>query len=111
MSVGVFYSDEERALADGLGIRYEGVRSLDGWRVLGTALFAYSDDTEPWAEVLVEVNPMPARFWRFTVTPLKEDVHAVTLSTGSGSLLDYWPTVCLFAGGMMNVDVPAVPEP
>lgn len=105
----MFYSEEERALADRLMLRETGRRSADGWRILGMALFAY-DDTEPWADVLVEVMPMPARFWRFTITPLKKDVQAVTLSTGSGSLLDYWPTVVLFAGGMMHADVPDVPE-
>ena len=33
-----------------------------------------------------------------------EDVHPITLTTGSGSLEDYWPAIELFATGMLGVE-------
>lgn len=60
-------------------------------------------DEKVWATVRVEVCQMPAMFWRFTIDPSIVDVDAVTLSTGSGDLADYWPSVLLFATGMMTV--------
>lgn len=47
------------------------------------------------ADTLVHIDVcfMPAVFWRFTVHSNTVDVHNGILSTGSGSLLDFWPTV------------------
>lgn len=58
-------------------------------------------DEKVWAEIRIEACAMPARFWRFTIEGAIEDVHPITLETGSGTLSDFWPTVLLFAGGLL----------
>lgn len=59
-------------------------------------------------EVRVRVSCMPAQFWVFDVLPDPEhsDARPIRLSTGSGSLSDYWPTVVLFLKGMMVATFP-----
>lgn len=102
MSVSPIYTDVDRALWEVLGLRYCGADD-DGWQDLGVTSAPTSAD-RPGAEVRVELCQMPARFWRFTISPLIEDVKPVVLSTGSGALSDFWPTVELFAGGMLVVE-------
>ncbi len=79
--------------------------SAGEWRDIGTTEVRF--DGELWATVRVEISEMPAVFFRFTITPAIEDVQAVTLETGSGKLDAYWPSVLLFAGGMIHARVPA----
>jgi hypothetical protein len=52
--------------------------------------------------VNVWVCAMPAQFWKFEITPFDSD-KLIVLSTGSGNLATYWPTVRLFAGGMIGI--------
>ena len=53
--------------------------------------------------VKVWVTAAPAQFWHFEVYCVEGDrIHKV--STGSGSLSDYWPTVRLLAEGLLVVD-------
>lgn len=54
------------------------------------------------ASVKIEVYCAPAQFWRFTITPKAEDVQAGVLTSGSGSLGEYWPSVVQWATGMLG---------
>lgn len=106
--MGVYYAEtytKDRELFDRLGLRKFAIghgfddrdESLNDWRDLGTVEFE-------WASVRVEVTCLPAQFFRFTVTAKSEDVQTVTLTTGSGSLSDFWPTIDLWASGMLGVE-------
>jgi hypothetical protein len=53
--------------------------------------------------VKIWVTAAPAQFWHFKVYCAENSkVHKV--STGSGSLSDYWPSVRLMAEGLLTVD-------
>lgn len=73
------------------------------WTDLGTvSLFATTT-------INVEVAAQPAQFWRFTVTRPADTVdpepdEVLVVSTGSGPLSDYWPSVVLIATNMLAVE-------
>jgi hypothetical protein len=52
------------------------------------------------ATVEVYVTCLPAQFWEFHVNSTEDE--STVLTTGSGCLDDFWPTVLLFASGMMG---------
>lgn len=89
--------DADRALWEALDLPYHGMAAHADWVEVGTVEHE-ANEGEVWAEIRIEAMLMPARFWRFTITPRREDVHAVTLDR---------PTVLLFAGGMMTAEVPS----
>lgn len=68
-----------------------------GWHDCGT----YETDR---ASVKVEVSCMPAQFWRFTITSKIEDVQDGVLSTGSGTLAQYWPSVEHWINGCLQYE-------
>jgi hypothetical protein len=51
----------------------------------------------------VSVECWPAQFWKFEIH-LKDPKRLLVLTTGSGSLGDFWPIVEKFASGMISVD-------
>lgn len=54
--------------------------------------------------ITIEVMKMPAAFWRFTLAAWPADNQPVrTMTTGSGTLVDFWPTVLLLHTGMFKV--------
>lgn len=53
------------------------------------------------AEIKVSVMCWPAQFWKFEIKT-NEGTY-FTLTTGSGSLDDFWATMILFAQGMIGV--------
>lgn len=85
----------DRPLFDRLGLRYFRQQGMSDWLEVGTV------ELET-ASVKVEVYCAPAQFWRFTVTPKAEDVQAGVLTTGSGTLSEYWPSVVQWATGLLS---------
>jgi hypothetical protein len=71
--------------------------------VLGTYEHHYDGKPEVAYRVTVSVYPMPAQFWTFDIEPETTDGKPCRVSTGSGSLIDYWPTIELLASGMITV--------
>lgn len=51
-------------------------------------------------EVEIRVCGLPAQFWAFTVK-CREDGRTTHLSTGSGVLEQYWPSINLFMENML----------
>lgn len=51
----------------------------------------------------VYVDPMPAQFWRFEVQTSVEEPKTFEISTGSGCLADFLPSVLLVAQSMLSV--------
>jgi hypothetical protein len=105
--MGIYYAEthsKDRELFRQLGLREFAIGQgwsdsdprLNDWRDLGTVEFE-------WAEVRVEVCCLPAQFFRFTITAKTEDVQGTVLTTGSGALSDFWPTIDLWASGMIGV--------
>lgn len=62
----------------------------------------YKFPTDEPSKVKVFVTCMPAQFWRFEI--LNHAGEQIHLSTGSGSLTDYWDTVEKFATGHIFID-------
>lgn len=56
----------------------------------------------PAGSVQISVSCYPAQFWKLEVERDEPEAH-IMLTTGSGSLTEYWPTVLLFLSDMMNV--------
>lgn len=59
-------------------------------------------DFEDGSSVNIWVNAMPARFWEFEIIPSGIN-KTVTMSTGSGSLSDFWGSIELIASNMLAV--------
>ena len=59
----------------------------------------------PAGKVKVEVTCFPAKFWRFQIFPSDEsDGQRIIISTGSGLLRAYWPSVVMFLEGMLVIE-------
>jgi len=59
----------------------------------------------PIGKIKIEVTCLPAQFWRFQLFPSDDqDGQRIILSTGSGPLSDYWPSVMKFLEGMIVVE-------
>ncbi len=55
--------------------------------------------------VKVEVCCMPAQFWRFTITrPSRNGPDTFVMTTGSGSLSDFWPIAKMVANDMLSIE-------
>lgn len=52
--------------------------------------------------VEISVQCLPAQFWRFKIDA-KESSRKYEVSTGSGTLSDYWPMVVKMVNGMFVV--------
>lgn len=52
--------------------------------------------------VRVSVECYPAQFWTFEIEE-KETGNVIDLSTGSGYMSEYWNTVELIIGGMLDI--------
>lgn len=104
-----WYAGEAELLCS-LGLRSDVELKHGEWTDLGEHVHTFRDSSR--YKVRVAVCTYPAKFWRFTVTP--SDGEPVELSTGSGHLKDYWPTVELFAKGMFSaapITDQAAPQP
>jgi hypothetical protein len=75
-----------------------------GWVHWADVPLTWEDSAEPYAMVRIEIMAMPAQFFRFTIEPKSGDGQACVLSTGSGKVSDYWPSVLLVAQGMLVID-------
>ena len=53
------------------------------------------------ASVTIHVTCMPAQFWHFEI--VRQNGERCEISTGSGALSDFWPSVLLIADGMLVV--------
>ena len=55
--------------------------------------------------VAISVRCIPAQFWHFSIVLHKDDVEhqRIELSTGSGALSDYWPTIELLLDNMLVI--------
>lgn len=73
------------------------------WVELGTYEHRWAGDKDVAYRVRVSVNAMPAQFWRFNIVPITTDGQFLEVSTGSGGLSDYWPTIKNMAEGMITV--------
>lgn len=94
---------EDVPLAEELGLQWSGpgkdfFAPDRGWRDLGMV----EVDEGEGGLVKVEVTAMPAMFWRFTI---ESQGRTTVLSTGSGTLRDYWPIAEQFAMGMLAIDM------
>lgn len=87
------------------------------WTEVGTITRNDVDDEgqfdEPAWSIKIEASALPAKFWRFTITRpryLSEsksyEMETLVLGTGSGKLVDYWPTALNFAWNMLSVNDP-----
>jgi hypothetical protein len=91
-----FYSHNgDSRLAKKLGLADESKwrRTEGSWIELGTVTVDLSPAEA--ATVRVEVAPMPAQFWRFSI--IRPGGDKINLSTGSGGLGKYWPAAHVFA--------------
>ena len=61
-------------------------------------------ETEDGSCVEIHVECWPTQFWTFDIYQAEGDRNYV-LTTGSGALSSYWPTVEKLMGGMINIDV------
>lgn len=102
-----FFYDGEIKLLKELGLNVDVELNHGEWIELGTYEHRYQDETkpeEPAYRVVVFVNAMPAKFWRFEIEPLTTDGRKCVMTTGSGEIQDYWPTVKGLAEGMIVVE-------
>lgn len=60
----------------------------------------------PVGKIAISVTCFPAQFWRF-VLHRKDPEAVIVLTTGSGNMTRYWPTVMMFLEDMMNAKVRA----
>lgn len=97
-----FYSLDHELLRE---LGFDPNRELESHElnVLGTYEHHYDGKAEVAYRVVIGVTPLPAMFWQFDVEPVTTDGKAVRVTTGSGALSDYWPSVKLLAEGMLNV--------
>jgi len=54
-------------------------------------------------EIKIWVKALPAQFWEFRIT-VKDPPRKYLVTTGSGSLTDFWPAVKLIAEDMLVVE-------
>jgi len=54
------------------------------------------------AKVTIWVDQIGAVFWRFKIVDIDKRTHHI--STGSGSLSRFWPTIKLIANGAMTIN-------
>lgn len=93
--------DEDRPLFKDLGLKPFGFLDLRSeWHECGVVKL----DS---AHIKVEVCCMPAQFWRFTIEGNIQDVRSGVLSTGSGTLTEYWPSVLHWANGCLVFEAAA----
>lgn len=79
----------------------DGTRGKDEGRTAGT--------------VKICVTACPTKFWQFYITrdkshDMQKEDPSWTVRTGSGSLAEYWPSVCLMIQGMFYVKEGIVPD-
>lgn len=54
------------------------------------------------SEVLIKVEGLPAQFWEFEIL-CRNPKRAYRVTTGSGSLSDFWAAITMLATDMMNI--------
>jgi len=63
-------------------------------------LGSYSNE---YGQVKVWVTPMPAQFWQFEVS-VTEAKSKYLISTGSGALTDFWPSIEKILNNMISIE-------
>jgi hypothetical protein len=71
--------------------------NISGDYYVGEVLFPGGSKIKIW------VCAAPAQFWKFEIYD-KESKRTTIASTGSGGLVDFWPTVKLMAENMFVID-------
>lgn len=69
----------------------------DGWNYREIGTINLHDGT-----VKISCMAIPSMFWKFEIITCED--HKYTLSTGSGNLVDFWPSVVLVVKGMLGVE-------
>lgn len=65
--------------------------------------YAGEVELENHSTIKVWVYPAPAMFWKFEVY-VAETENTVIVSTGSGTLNDFWNSIKLIAEGMLDIN-------
>lgn len=120
MFLGAYSSDE--ALLQSLGLRTTDFGG--GWTNLGTVVVEEAEpDGEfgprPASTVRVEVQALPAQFWRFTVIRPRdacetlpdgsvrgtyEPLEVRVVTTGSGTFTEYWAVAAMVAHHLLDIE-------
>lgn len=66
--------------------------------IVGKCVLPFDDN----ASVEISVRCMPAQFWEFNVNTV--DGRHYKITTGSGTLSDYWDTISKVAEGMLVIE-------
>lgn len=76
--------------------------NISGHHEVGRVEFGSEDEDGSWVEIAVDC--LPAQFWKFTIY-CAETETITTVTTGSGSLGDFWPAVKLIADNMLVIEM------
>lgn len=93
-----------------LGLDVKAATKFSEYTDFGTVVLHERDAEGPKTTIKVEMMPMPAQFWRFTVTRPRDAVlpdgalerERLVVTTGSGAFRDFWPMAVAIAENCLN---------